>query len=326
MAVERARSAWSMYDNLTCPYEWSKYSCVWRHLPTAEASHEFTHDHAVQIRAAASALASPLASRTVLWLVGDSLMRQIFIAIACAAGARAIARDTISWSKYWSCFGESRCISKGPHSGFDIGSVFWRSGFEMHFLPLGGTPHHSEPGIIHRFLEETRDRTLGTPLVGSADAPTNRRASRRGDVIVLNCGIHKPSTKGVLEGVAELQSLLPRDGPRLLYLTTPTQHFNTSEGQYEENARAIGCVSDVPVNPRAELERAILRPANVSLVEYDDLRLGRLHVGGRDCSHYCMPGKPDEVAARLVAAATGSDVPTKRGAARGSMDPPRVFI
>ena len=116
----------------------------------------------------------------------------------------------------------------------------------------------------------------------------------------------RPRGEGVLEGVAELQSLLPRDGPRLLYLTTPTQHFNTSEGQYEENARAIGCVSDVPVNPRAELERAILRPANVSLVEYDDLRLGRLHVGGRDCSHYCMPGKPDEVAARLVAAATGS--------------------
>mgnify|MGYP003983824297 CR=1 FL=1 len=36
-------------------------------------------------------------------------------------------------------------------------------------------------------------------------------------------------------------------------------------------------------------------------VTYDDLDHGDLHIGGQDCTHYCMPGVPDVVAAKLLA-------------------------
>ena len=33
--------------------------------------------------------------------------------------------------------------------------------------------------------------------------------------------------------------------------------------------------------------------------EYKDLNYGAYHVGGKDCSHYCMPGPPDLVASPI---------------------------
>ncbi len=294
-------SLYPLYNNLSCPFEWSKYSCAHQRLPGAELSRQFALEHLEQIRGAAAALAS--ANGTRVWLIGDSLVRQIFIAIACA-GAATLVRSHVNWSKYWPCGSTPKadCVVRGVHSGFDIGSAVWPGGFELQYTPIAGSPHFSEPGIIHRLAQEASEG--GAPSFGNADAPPGqpRSTSRAGDVIVVNSGIHKPSSKGVLERVVELRRRLGGGGARVLYLTTPTQHYNTSRGQFDADADAGGaCVPRVASNPRAELERAILRPGNVSLLEYDDLDLGALHIGrGNDCSHYCMPGKPDEVAARLV--------------------------
>ena len=63
------------------------------------------------------------------------------------------------------------------------------------------------------------------------------------------------------------------------------------------------CIDRVDANPRAELEKSLLKPGdNVDvLLDYDDLNLGIMHVHrGNDCTHYCMPGVPDVVAARLL--------------------------
>lgn len=62
------------------------------------------------------------------------------------------------------------------------------------------------------------------------------------------------------------------------------------------------CMERVESNPRADLEKKILSPGvNVDvLLDYDDLDKGVMHVGKSDCSHYCMPGVPDIVAARLL--------------------------
>ena len=62
------------------------------------------------------------------------------------------------------------------------------------------------------------------------------------------------------------------------------------------------CVDQIPSNLRADQEKKMLLPGvNVDvLLDYDDLHLGSMHVQYGDCSHYCMPGPPDGVAARLM--------------------------
>jgi hypothetical protein len=63
------------------------------------------------------------------------------------------------------------------------------------------------------------------------------------------------------------------------------------------------CVERVALNPRAALEKRILKAGyNVDvLLDWADLELGALHVQKGDCAHYCMPGPADLVAARLLA-------------------------
>ena len=93
---------------------------------------------------------------------------------------------------------------------------------------------------------------------------------------------------------------------RTIYVTTPTQHFNTNDGQWktgEMGKEQKSCIDRVDANPRADLENELLKPGeNVdALIDFDDLNLGSMHVQrGNDCSHYCMPGVPDVVAARLM--------------------------
>ena len=253
-----ARSAWSMYDNLTCPYEWSKYSCVWRHCRPRKRA---TSSPAITLCKSAPRSA-PIASRTVLWLVGDSLMRQIFIAIACAAGARAIARRHRGWSKYWSAERAagtgSRCISKGPHSGFDIGSVFWRSGFEMHFLPLGGTPHHSSRASSTDFRGQRDARSARRWWA----APTRRRIGAR--AVAATSSFSTAASTSPRRRVCSNASLscspcLARDGPRLLYLTTPRSTSTERKAVSTRRTLAGGCVSDVPSTRACRPERAIQR-------------------------------------------------------------------
>mmetsp|Transcript_14114 Transcript_14114/g.30284 ORF Transcript_14114/g.30284 Transcript_14114/m.30284 type:complete len:112 (-) Transcript_14114:188-523(-) len=94
--------------------------------------------------------------------------------------------------------------------------------------------------------------------------------------------------------------------PQIIYTTTPTQHFHTPNGVFNKEIVKKGgfwnCMDRVESNPRADVEKKILSPGvNVDvLLDYDDLDKGVMHVGKSDCSHYCMPGVPDIVAARLL--------------------------
>ena len=94
----------------------------------------------------------------------------------------------------------------------------------------------------------------------------------------------------------------PRARP---YVTTVTQHFATSDGQYSKGRASKRCQPSIPSNPRLESELSVLREGvNVDrILRVDDLDAGALHVGaydGSDCTHYCMPGVPDVTAHRLL--------------------------
>lgn len=62
------------------------------------------------------------------------------------------------------------------------------------------------------------------------------------------------------------------------------------------------CTSNVTVNPRRAQEEKLFEVGvhvDYMFHPYDEAS-GAYHVGGKDCTHYCMPGIPDLTAMRLV--------------------------
>uniref|UniRef100_A0A7S3FFP7 SGNH hydrolase-type esterase domain-containing protein n=1 Tax=Haptolina ericina TaxID=156174 RepID=A0A7S3FFP7_9EUKA len=268
-----------------------------------------------------SAFGSPFPAKRVL-LTGDSLMKQLFISIACVArhhhsvrsrtysGSDSPPHITVDWEQAWPCHGTPNCVRSGQHSGFNRGSVFFAGGGEVHFVPLDGhaptrtSRQSEEPNILARILGEAEriDRvTFGRKTIGSPRGDP--------DVIFVNAGIHNARASLALRNFADKLDQLNTSTnlPEVVWVTTPTQHFPTASGQYESRSSAIAnnawCVERVARNPRADMERTILQGRTGVLrhmLEYDDLGLGALHIGLRDCTHYCMPGVPDVMAARMV--------------------------
>lgn len=306
--ADQWRTPSSLYYNLSCPFEWSKYSCVHQsEVAKADHSFNFTRMHFHTIK---EALNVGFPSRTRVMLVGDSLMRQLFISIACllAGDKHTLEKFRMDWMEHWPCHGTANCIPGGNHSGFNVGSLIFNNGAELHFLPHSGSLRLSEPQIVKRFSKEllkgggiTFGKNTALPTEGDSNSLS------RDDVLVFNIGIHSKGdkTKALLNEFAQFgsQLLKQRSRPRLIYVTTPAQHFQTNTGQYMGN-HSPGCVDRVKSNVRKDKEVKALAPGiNVDLVlDYDDLELGSYHIGGNDCSHYCMPGVPDFVASRLIMA------------------------
>lgn len=181
---------------------------------------------------------------------------------------------------------------------------------EIHYVPHRGFAYDDfskgEPEVLERMKEQI-DR-LGTIGFGTKTAfpPSGPM-----DVLVYNVGAHfslMESRKILSYFASEVATPLMKKErrPKIVYVVTPSQHFNTDNGQYKHRYRMDDvknqCVERVAYNPRADLEKLILKAGfNVDvLIEYDDLELGALHVQKGDCTHYCMPGAADLVAARLL--------------------------
>ena len=90
------------YSNLSCPLEWSKYSCSHQGLPqhaAAAASHRFEPAGGCHLLTLSEDVHRRfIPSRRRIWMVGDSLMRQLLISIGCALG-RAVTTTHVSWKK-----------------------------------------------------------------------------------------------------------------------------------------------------------------------------------------------------------------------------------
>lgn len=266
------------YYNLSCPFEWYKYSCA--HMQENEfdervtaASLQYYQTHFAEIKRVFDSVFDdnsqqmgteqqlPQQNSKRIFMTGDSLLRQLFISLACNA------------------FSPYNDASKG------------------------------EPEVLTRMAEQI-DR-LGKIGFGTKTA---FRPSGPMDVLVYNVGAHftlSESQRHLGYFVREITTpLMKKDKlgqrrPKLIYVTTPTQHFNTHDGQYKRKRmddESSKCVAQVPYNPRARIEMRVLKPGvNVDvLLDYDDLELGNLHVHKGDCTHYCMPGAPDLIAARLL--------------------------
>ena len=331
------------YFNLTCPYEMSKYSCSYRQVTWKDAnlvkeSTEYYLEYLGRIHEAYNELLDLSARREAegggppirVFFTGDSLMRQVFIALSCGAHSHPagslIESAEVPWKDDW--FTEKlnkklmkTIITSGRHGGFDAASISLKGGLEVHFVPHHGYKDEetSEENLLDRLASEiatTRRITFG-------DRTATPMGESNVDVLVYNVGIH-----GTLDMHAAMlrrfvdQISLPllflarpsevgQAKTKTIYVTTPTQHYNTSDGQWQwrnmTQPYSKRCLARVANNPRSDLEMSILKHGGLSrggnvdrLVEYGDLDLGSMHMRHTDCSHYCLPGVPDVVAARLL--------------------------
>lgn len=321
------------YFNLSCPFEWSKYSCArmargpqGADVVRASTEHYLRNLDAIRsaIERAASSDAGGRGRR--VFFAGDSLLRQLYVGIACAAWSHAggdlIESAAIPWKDDWPCMHEDACfVAGGTHGGFDASSLRLRNGMELHFVPHRGFRDEatSEADVLERLRSDIAEFG-GVTFGGKTAMPPGGPV----DVLVYNSGIHYGMgqtrknvnhfanwiARPLMEIERAQNATHPSDGrrysrPRTVYVTTPSQHYNTYDGQWQQGMSAENkkCVDEIESNPRADLEKELLTPGvNVDAVlDYDDLSLGRLHVHkGFDCSHYCMPGVPDVVAARLL--------------------------
>lgn len=310
-----------LYSNLSCPMEWSKYSCVHQknNFDAALAGINFSLSHQKEILKSFQ-FVPPDRSRLVF--IGDSLTRQVFISIACLLDglhSSIVAETRGQWLQKWPCHGSSNCVEGGKHSGFNVASVRFVNGAEIHFLPLGGTVgrDQAEKGIVSRMIQELDDKGFVTMRNRTALASWSPLRLSRNDTLLIIIGIHN-KVGNVAAAARQLNELGNKlhakantsnvnygrvmKNPLLWYMTTPTQHFWSRDGQHSANA-STSCRETLPEKPRSKQEVEVLSPNDIDQVfNYDDLRLGGMHIGNGDCSHYCMPGPPDRIAASIYMA------------------------
>jgi len=301
-----------LYYNLSCPFEWSKYSCAHQgQLVKADESRKLLLEYRQIIM---EVVARGLPPNTRLILTGDSLMRQVFVSLGCLLHSFArhlIIEFEVDWLDEWPCHGTANCIPGGVHSGHSTGSIRLPGEAEIHFLPHGGSLRKQESKMYQRMARQLDD--LGYITLARRTTLPSQHATplSQYDVLVTNVGIHGSveAAQNKTETLAQIGRQLRQmsNGPRLWYVTTPTQHFATVGGQYKRGTAGT-CVNRTDVNPREVMERRILTADTVhQVIAYDDLDLGFYQIGGGDCSHYCMPGAPDRVALRLLQALWSSE-------------------
>eukprot|EP01104_Vermistella_antarctica_P014216 TRINITY_DN4432_c0_g1_i1.p1 TRINITY_DN4432_c0_g1~~TRINITY_DN4432_c0_g1_i1.p1 ORF type:complete len:409 (+),score=19.37 TRINITY_DN4432_c0_g1_i1:107-1333(+) len=317
----------TLYYDLSCPFEWKQWSCgMINHIDTAQRSLAYARSHGVD-GAIAAMVASGSFKGKRLFLMGDSISRQLFVAIACATyneqSERSISGD----------LAPQNVSANAPHKGFTLGSLKWKGGGELHLIPVDVRSENdipaskrNDPYFVARLLKELAVNGTMSMRPGMACIPpTGGLTLRKGDVLLLNpAGLHynnKPDDyKAALEEIAtlgtQMRGLPELHRPKLIFVTSATQHFRSDTGLYnfvEVHSRPdiITCRSRVPSSPRADFELDIIKPGvNVdAALVWGAFDLGGLHIGPSetmhmlDCTHYCLPGVPDEVAVRLMQAA-----------------------
>eukprot|EP00494_Astrolonche_serrata_P028047 UN28312 len=122
------------YGNLTCPFEWSKYSCEYQGNSYSDvySSHlKFINVNkdkqcAVSNRFDVDTFLETLGTRN-LYFFGDSVMREQFISLACMLWSNQAYKSVFTpWKEKWKCR-SINCIESGAHGGFDYGCIILKN-------------------------------------------------------------------------------------------------------------------------------------------------------------------------------------------------------
>lgn len=302
------------YYDLSCPFEMSKYSCFHHDVNSTGAANSKDYYQKMHTTPINTFINDSLLLNRRIFLVGDSLMRQLFIAIGCLSFSN-IEYSKVDWMTGrggWPCHNTLNCVSKGQHSGFNVGYIKWKHGGEIYFKPTGGCLDNDEPDIVSRFLREIHanktislSSSLAVPIV-----PNEHHVMTKDDILVMNIGIHDQGNITAMEynvkSLAEVGRALVNyhntSTPLFIYITTPSQHF-ASNGLYihDTHKHISTCSNHITSNIRQDLEvQYIIQKETVhGVLTFNDTYLGSLHIGPHDCTHYCMPGLHDILAENL---------------------------
>ena len=322
------------YWNLSCPFEWSKYSCshqsgkgkVEHALRSSEL--EFVPNSCSLPSIDARTLSEVLGPTGTVRFDGDSLMRQIFIAFACAiwtsssvvanGDPAAMAQPRIAWAPNWPCHGTRNCVTGGPHSGFHGAKLS---------LPSGAIISYGK-----KLRDPPHDTTNSPPPQRPPQAARKEHASGRRFIIMGSP--HGPKSDQTYIAMArKVMPLNKRAHDRVIYAIPGPQHFDGGKGvnngayddkyldeYFRKNGHNVGC-RDWVNDTRGRGEWKMLRGAIghgekqgkildgvVSLTGLDALGQTKVGagVGSRgDCTHYCMPGPVDQIARALYSMILG---------------------
>eukprot|EP00984_Skeletonema_dohrnii_P014785 scaffold6279_cov83-Skeletonema_dohrnii-CCMP3373.AAC.1 len=115
------------YYNLSCPFEWYKYSCA------------FMQDNEFDEQVTAASVQYYQQNLAEIQRAFESV---VFISVACNAySLNAVEQSEVQWRAEWPCPEKltTKCVfTGGQHSGFDAASVRFTNGMEIHFVPHRG--------------------------------------------------------------------------------------------------------------------------------------------------------------------------------------------
>jgi hypothetical protein len=220
------------YWNLSCPLEWSKYSCAHQNAKHANIS-RLVHYEAANCELPLFnpvVFANSLAGRRLIFL-GDSLVRQVSISLSCMLlGTNLVERYEVGWpaceetsrrltskehreqarqarrKQAWPCHDTVNCIPCGPHSGFNEYSLYLKNG-----------------GVIHTFVGE------GFHFYGNDSRQAITYNSS--DFVVLE-GIHSEGRRRLWDNIRVYFSH-QKELPHFIWLHGWPAFFQTRAGSYE---------------------------------------------------------------------------------------------
>ena len=290
----------SYAGNLSCPFEFRQYSCRASGFGHAEraALVDFLPNACHLSRVSAVRLAAWLNGGRLL-LLGDSLMRQVFIALACALAAEgAIESSHVPW----------RACVPAPSGGRACGEHSFATYLT---IGLGGGG-----SVLHRDVAWFHERYEPSP----------------GDCLVVQAGVHNETrahpTRAAERLLEEMLALVQRErassapdgkNPMLIWAETPAQHFVSEDGagvydpELSTRHKGSPCVDAVP-DTRSRAEWSLLRQHPALLDRLHGVlalsgtnELGAAKFGVGDCTHYCLPGPPDVIARALYTMLLSAD-------------------
>ena len=146
------------YWNLSCPFEWVKYSCAHQGGSHADLAKRVEYEASECDLPAfdASSLSRALDGGKRLVFLGDSLVRQISISMSCMLHhAALIKRFDVGWPKCsvgsWPCHDTVNCRKCGEHSGFNEMSIYLNDTISGASRRTGGIIHTLSGKGFHFF-------------------------------------------------------------------------------------------------------------------------------------------------------------------------------
>ena len=315
----------SLYWNLSCPLEMSMFSGA--HMGGDFFTRALkAHSLAEKILPQIEAIDWKSLEGQRIFFVGDSLLRQVFISMACLNWNR-VTKYAIPWFENRGVrSAQPNTLGRGPHSKFEEGRVQMEGNVELIYhhgigdiIELGSEYESHNQGSWTKACYLKKPFTAVTPVFPQMHEEemstlTVRREQvivKPTDIVLINASVH--AARGMnLQTIADLllckkQMKYPdRSWPSILYVVTGLSHFPTEKGTFEQELldsnEDFKCRLDTSFHGHQDEEakklKAVLPFLGEEIIDIEN-HSGDLHVGGKDCLHWLQPGIPDLVAVNI---------------------------